>query len=75
MSVVGPRPEWVGSRKGSRGKSAGSGQTWRHGLSRLARRPITFQADKLDLYYLTPGFFLDVFIMLKTILVVSREWD
>ena len=77
MSVVGPRPEWVGlaeryepwERRRLKAKPGITGyqQVMSRGDPSLAKR------IELDLYYLKhQGFFLDVFIMLRTILVVCR---
>jgi exopolysaccharide biosynthesis polyprenyl glycosylphosphotransferase len=77
MSVVGPRPEWVGlaqryepwERRRLKAKPGITGyqQVMSRGDPSLSKR------IELDLYYLKhQGFFLDVFIMLKTMLVVCR---
>jgi exopolysaccharide biosynthesis polyprenyl glycosylphosphotransferase len=77
MSIVGPRPEWVGlaeryepwERRRLKAKPGITGyqQVMSRGDPSLAKR------IELDLYYLKhQGLFLDVFIMLKTILVVCR---
>ncbi len=77
MSVVGPRPEWVGladryepweqRRLKAKPGITGFQQVMSRGDPSLAKR------IELDLYYLKhQGFVLDVFIMLKTLLVVCR---
>ena len=78
MSVVGPRPEWVGlaERYPTVGAAQAQGQTGHHlAIQQVMSRgdPSLAKRIELDLYYLKhQGFFLDVFIMLRTILVVCR---
>ncbi|MGB6066306.1 MAG: sugar transferase [Desulfomonilaceae bacterium] len=77
MSIVGPRPEWIGlakryepwERRRLKAKPGITGyqQVISRGDPSLAKR------IELDLYYLKhQGLFLDLLIMLKTIIVVCR---